>query len=160
MNMNRVCLLGVIVVCCAAAELEDLAWIAGHWQGELGESVIEEVWAEPAGGTMMGMFRLVKGTKTAFYEFMAIEQTPDGLQLRLRHFHPGLLAWEEKDTPMVFRLERHADGEAVFTRTDEPKPERLIYRKEGPGGLVIVLEKEREGKKTRQEFRYRRARRR
>lgn len=55
---------------CPAATLEDFRWLVGHWTGTGLGGVSEEVWAEPAGGAMMGMYRLVTGGKVIFYEFM------------------------------------------------------------------------------------------
>ncbi len=138
-----------------AGDLEELAWMAGTWRGQLGESTtIEEVWSDPAGGTMMGMFRLLKGGEPGFTQFITLERTADGVMLRLRHFHPGLLGWEAADAPVVYRLETNDGNQAVFVKTDKPLPYRLIYRRDGSEGLVVVLDQE----TSRQEFRYRRVR--
>jgi len=42
-----------------AATLKDVAWIAGHWQGEALGGITEEVWTAPLGKSMMGSFKLV-----------------------------------------------------------------------------------------------------
>ncbi len=130
----------------------DLAWIAGDWVGRLGEAVIEESWAPPAGGTMMGMFRLVDGGAVRFYEFMTIEPSEEGPQLRIKHYDPGLVGWEEKTESVKFRLIELGDRRAVFETRKEGHPERLIYTRDDEG-LVIVLDKPADGSRT--EFRYR-----
>lgn len=150
--MTRILLLHLAVMTSVAGELGSLAWIAGTWQGELDGSKIEEVWNDPSGATMTGMFRLMKRGATAFYEYMVMEETSVGVMLRLRHFRPGLVAVEPKDAPMLFHLQSNDGTEAVFIRKDKPVAERLIFRKDGPDGLFIVLDKE----ESRQEFRYRR----
>src|SRR5271157_5340006 len=79
-------------------------WLAGDWWGEFQEGCADERWAAPVADTLMGMFRYTKANKVEFYEFQAIEPGPSGPTLLLRHFKPGLLAWEEKDKPLVFHL--------------------------------------------------------
>ena len=79
------------------ATLADLAFIAGQWRGEMQGGITEENWSLAAGDSMMGVFRFVKNGKAVFYEMLLIEATPNGPVLRLKHFHPGLRGWEEKD---------------------------------------------------------------
>lgn len=43
-----------------AATLADMKWLVGHWKGTGLGGVSEEIWTEPAGGVMMGMYRLVQ----------------------------------------------------------------------------------------------------
>jgi hypothetical protein len=142
------------------ASVQDLAWIAGHWIGEMDGTIIEERWAEPLGGSMMGMFRLVKDGKARFLEFMTIDPGESGPVLKLRHFHPGLIAWEEKDKPLNLLLVGLAGREAIFELDDKSRPTKIIFRAEPPKGaaasLTIVLEKETGGTRTSQDFRYRR----
>jgi hypothetical protein len=135
----------------------DLAWIAGDWRGEMDGGAIEERWAPPLGDSMMGMFRLVNGGKTKFLEFMTIERDGPALVLRLRHFSPGLIAWEEKDKPFTFRLVSRTGQEATFELDDKSTPTRLIYRRGSDGEMTVVLVKEQGGKQTTESFRFRRA---
>ncbi|HNV72604.1 MAG TPA: DUF6265 family protein, partial [Candidatus Ozemobacteraceae bacterium] len=76
-----------------SASLKDLRFLSGIWRGELHGGTIEEQWSDPLGVCMMGMFRFVKDGKPRFYEFMTLEETGAGLELRIKHFHPGLLGW-------------------------------------------------------------------
>jgi hypothetical protein len=98
----------------AAATLESVAWIEGHWQGDGLGGTAEEVWAPPLGGTMMGMFRLVRSDSVAFYEILTLEPDGASLILRLKHFHPDLTGWEERDEVVAFALVELAPGEARF----------------------------------------------
>lgn len=41
------------------ASLADVAWLQGHWRGEVMGGITEEVWSPPLGGSMMCAFRLV-----------------------------------------------------------------------------------------------------
>jgi hypothetical protein len=134
-----------------ALQLQDLSWLVGHWQGEApGGGVVEEVWTAPAAGAMMGAFRWTGGDKVMVYEFLLVEETPEGLVLRLRHFGKGSVAWEDKETPLNFWAKSGGEGTATFEAQTEKGWLRLVLRREGEG-LVVVLERESGGPL---EFRY------
>lgn len=88
------------------AQVDDFAWIAGHWVSDIGGGMVaESVWAAPRGGTMMGMYRQTREGATTLYELAVIEPGPEGPVLRIRHFHPGLVPWaSEADGPLVCPL--------------------------------------------------------
>lgn len=86
------------------AKIEDVAWIKGHWKGEAFGGNAEEIWSEPAGGAIMGMFRLTSDGKTSFYELMVIREVNNSLILQLKHFHHDMKGWEEKDQTVDFPL--------------------------------------------------------
>jgi hypothetical protein len=86
------------------ATVGDMAWFAGTWTGTGLGGVTEEVWSAPADGAMMGMFRLVKDGKVAFYEFLTLVEEEGSLVLKLKHFNPDLTGWEEKADSVKFRL--------------------------------------------------------
>ena len=134
-----------------SVELKELAWIAGDWVGGDEETLIQEQWTEPAGESMMGMFRLVQGDKVVFYEFMSIELGIDGPVLRIKHFNPGLVGWEEKDESVVFDLTEFGPNRAVFETEKDGDPEHLAFERNGDE-LVITLIKP--AKDSRSEFRY------
>jgi hypothetical protein len=106
------------------AMLEQMAWLVGHWSGPAFGGVCEEVWSAPAGGAMMGMFRLVQGEATVFYEFLTLTQEQGTLSLQLKHFQPDLTGWEDKQDRVTFALvamepeAAHFEGMS-FHRTDE-----------------------------------------
>lgn len=86
------------------ATLEDVAWLVGSWQGEAFGGTIEEYWHPPSGGTMMGLFKLMNGGENQFYEFMLLVEEEGSLVMKLKHFHPDLKGWEEKDDYVSFPL--------------------------------------------------------
>jgi hypothetical protein len=140
------------------ARLADLAWIAGDWQGERGSTRYEERWVAPLGPVMTGQFRMVKDGRVVFYEFLAIEQDPTGPVLRMRHFGPGLIAWEDRDSPKVFPLVSHSPEEAVFDdagTSDDVR--RIIYRRLAPDSLLIRLVKVKDGAERHDDWRFARA---
>lgn len=131
--------------------VENLAWLSGQWLGTLNGREIEEIWSEPRGDVLIGMFRMVTehegpapgANRIDVYEFFALEPHPaGGLVLWLRHFYPGLKAWEDKGAPMEFRLVETGDRRAVFERHHDGEPTRLIYQRLEPGVLVAKLVKE------------------
>ncbi len=124
--------------------LTDLAFISGHNRGEYEGGIIDEHWSEPAGDSMMGMYRYIKSGKVQTYELIVIEQTAKGLVLRLWHFNPGLGAREDKSEVLNYPLVRFTTGEAVFERPD--KSARITYR--AIGSTVLESAIEHTGKKT------------
>lgn len=137
-----------------AATLADLAWIAGDWVGEEGDTRIEEIWSKPDGGAMMGMFRLVQNDQPVFYEFMAIELTDGGPVMKIKHFNPDFVGWEEKQESVVLELKELTSRKAVFEAERDGNPEFLTYERTGDA-LVLTLEKP--AKDSRSEFRFKRA---
>ena len=127
----------------------DFSFITGHNRGESEGTVIDEHWSEPAGENMVGMYREIKNGRVELYEFMAIEMTADRPVLRLRHFSPGLIGWEEKTQVYSYPLVSFRPGEAVFERPD--KATRITYHTTSADTLESVLE--RSGHKT-EIFRY------
>jgi hypothetical protein len=118
--------------------LQDLAFISGHSHGDLDGGIAEEIWSEPAGNNMMGVYREVKNGKVQIYEMMAIEQTAKGPVLRLKHFNSGLEGWEDKTQVWNFPLVRFTAREALFENAD--KGIRIGYRLAEAGILEATVE--------------------
>ena len=91
-----------------------LAWITGDWVGEGFGGEIEETWLPPRGGALPGIFRLTRDDQTVFYEIFTIEDGVDGLVMRLKHFHPDLRGWEEKDEMLTWPGEVLGEHHARF----------------------------------------------
>ncbi len=131
------------------ATVEEVTWISGHWRGSALGGVAEEVWSKPAGGAMMGMFRLIKDPQVAFYELLTISEEDGSLILRLKHFHNDLRGWEEKDEAVSFRLVRLGTQEAYF--------DGMTFRKQGDGELqVFVGQRAKDGSRSELVFQYHR----
>ena len=56
------------------ATIDQVGWIAGHWQGEAFGGITEEFWSPPMAGSMMCAFRLITDDKVGFYEFVTITE--------------------------------------------------------------------------------------
>jgi hypothetical protein len=113
------------------ATLSDMAWFAGRWTGSGLGGVCEESWSDPAGGAMMGMFRLVKDGKIVFYEFLTLVEHEGSLLLKLKHFNADLTGWEEKGESVKFHLLKMSPDTAHFGG--------LTFRRLGADRLEIFL---------------------
>ncbi|MFN0140634.1 MAG: DUF6265 family protein [Pyrinomonadaceae bacterium] len=115
----------------AKATLADVSWLIGSWSGTGLGGVSEEIWSRPADGAMMGTYRLVKNGKTVFYEFMLLTETEGTIVLRIKHFHPNFVGWEDKDKSVDFKFVKTEGDRAYFSG--------LTFERKGKKGLNIYL---------------------
>lgn len=113
------------------ASLADVRWLSGAWKGKGMGGTTEEMWSEPAGGAMIGTFRLVNGDAVAFYQFLTLVEENGSLTLKLKHFNPDMVGWEEKDRSVSFRLVRLTKTAALFNG--------LTFKRVGDDRLEIYL---------------------
>ena len=132
------------------ATLADMAWLQGRWTGDgLGGS--EEVWSPPAGGVMMGMYRLLKDGKPIFYEFLMLTEESGSLAMKLKHFNPDFSGWEEKTGFVTFKLVAVEPRAVHFSG--------LSFYREGDDELRIYLRlRDKSGEVREEVFKMRRAR--
>ncbi len=97
-----------------AATVEDFAWLVGHFRAEALGGWAEEAWSPPEGGSMMGMFRLMRDDAVVFYEMLTLTNDGASVVLRLKHFNADLTGWEEKDEVVTFPLVRLTPHAAYF----------------------------------------------
>ncbi len=84
------------------ATIEDASWLAGRWVGEGFGGQMEETWAPPIGGQMVGHFRYWREGQPQFYEFMMMDVVEGGVRMRVKHFNPDMVGWEEKGAWVEF----------------------------------------------------------
>lgn len=120
--------------------IKDLAFMAGKWKTHSAWGDMEENWSEPMGNSMMCAYRCVKDGKVVFYEFIVIEQMESGPVMKLRHFSPGNIGWEEKDKPYEYPLMFLEPDKARFERPD--KKTALTFHRTGPDTMKIILERQ------------------
>ena len=130
------------------AKLEVASWLTGYWQGEGLGGRIEEVWSEPQGSSMMGMFRLIQNGETVFYELMQLIETEGTLHLRVKHFNLDFTGWEEKDKFVTFPLAK-VENERLFFNG-------LTLEKTGKDGLSIYIVLRRGDERTEEKISLRR----
>lgn len=107
------------------SRIEKLGWMSGCWESvdKARDVRTSEHWMSPAGGSMIGMSRTVRGGRMTEYEFLRIENTPKGLAYIA---HPKGAA---SDT--AFHLARTASNEAIFENLAHDFPQRIIYKRSG-----------------------------
>ena len=79
----------------------------------------------------MGMFRWFRDGKPLFFELFTVEEEGDSLVLRIKHFHPGLRGWEEKDASVTFDLTGLSASRVEWFMRGEKGPKWLIYKRDG-----------------------------
>lgn len=131
-----------------AQSIERMSWLSGCWQGQFGDPGTVEQWLPPAGGAMLGMSRTIKQDKMVEYEFMQLRQLPEG----------GLAFVPQPfgRPPVVFRLLRIGEAEAVFENPDHDFPQRITYSRPEASRLAASIEGMRNGAARRIEFAFRR----
>lgn len=117
--------------------IDSLAWLAGCWKADGAEAGSNEHWLAPAGGTMMGVGRTVKGGRTVDHEFMRIASDDQGRLV----FH----AMPANKAPAAFTAIQHDEGGVTFENPRDEFPQRVIYRRNGPDKLAARIEGLRNG---------------
>jgi len=126
------------------AKIDQLAWLAGHWQGDGFGGLNEELWSQPLAGSMMGTYRLIKDGKTVFYEMLNIVEQNNSLVMRLKHFSHDFVGWESKAEHVSFPLVHITENAVYF--------EALTFYRESEDRLTIFLAMtERQGGEVREE---------
>lgn len=123
------------------ASMEAVSWLEGRRAGSQGERRWEEHWSAPDAGGMVGMFRMLEGERVIVYELLMIElETDEGggarVVHRLRHFGPGMKAWEEG--PIEYGLVEATPELILFRNRTEEGPAYIRYMREGGEGGVRV----------------------
>lgn len=117
----------------AAPAISDLSWLVGDWQtAPGGRSQTDEHWTQPAGGSMMGLSRTVAGGRTYEFEYLRIEQRPEGI---FYVAHP-----KARCPATDFKLTRLTATEVVFENPAHDFPKRISYRKADDGSVVATVD--------------------
>ncbi|HEY7413241.1 MAG TPA: DUF6265 family protein [Vicinamibacteria bacterium] len=146
--------LALIVLCLPSAPvragdaLDDLAWIAGTWEGTADGMAMEEHWLEPSGGTMLGLHRDVAGGRTVSFEFLRIEAGPDGV---------AYVAQPGGRPPTRFALVERGKDRVVFANPAHDFPQRILYWRDA-AGLHARVEGKEKGVDQAMEWTWRKAR--
>jgi len=130
-------------------DLQRLQWLAGCWASSSGEPGSGEAWMVPAGGTMLGVSRTVKGGRTVAHEFMQIRPLSDGVL--------AFIAEPSGQRRTEFRVKSLTDDEVVFENLAHDFPHRVAYKLEAPDSLRARIEGLRNGQPRTIEFPLRRA---
>jgi hypothetical protein len=113
------------------ASVKDLAFMAGTWTLKHQWGDMEEFWGPPMGDNM------VSGSPV----------------MKMRHFNPGNIGWEEKDKPLMYKRIALTKTKVVFESTD--KNLKLSYERLNSSKMNVVLdEKDKKGVWKKEMFKY------
>lgn len=129
----------------AESPLAPLAWLDGCWRGKVNQREFREHWLPLRGDLMLGVSHTVlqdkPPEKTQDYEYLRLEIRADGVYY---------VVMPSEGKPSSFKLAgTTTDGDATiftFTNVVDEFPQRLIYRRGGPGWLYAMVEGKEEGK--------------
>jgi hypothetical protein len=110
----------------AKVTLAEFAWLEGKWQGSWGPRTAEQVWMAPKAGEMLGLSRVVENEKTLVIELYSLVETPNGIELRFRHFTPSLAAWEDSSYATL-KIVSFDPKTIVFENPTGGKPKRNAF---------------------------------
>jgi hypothetical protein len=115
----------------------DISFIEGHWKATTAEGrAIEAVWLAPAGDNILGFMRMMNGDKADLYEILSYELSDQGLVSLVKHFKPGLLGQEEKDSPNKYLFVETSKNHATFQSTGGDL--RILYEKRSATQFAIA----------------------
>ena len=124
--------------------ISDVRFIEGSWRATWGDRTVDAVWSAPAAGSIVGYVRVIKDRRVTLYEMFAFEETEAGLVVLVRHFGPGLVAREEKETPNHYKFLEAGEGWLLVEKQGEDT--RVRYEKRSDDEFAIVIGKPQEGK--------------
>ena len=139
-------LMFAIALTAQMATVDQLAWLSGCWTLARPDGVTEEQWMKPAGGTMLGMSRTVKGGKTVEYRVHAAARRERQAHLCGEAVGTGRNAVPGED---------HRRREVVFENPTHDFPQRVIYRRTADG-VTARIEGTMNGKLRGMDFVYKR----
>jgi Domain of unknown function (DUF6265) len=121
--------------------LSDFAWLEGKWLGNWGPRVAEQIWTAPKGGQMLGLFRVVANDKPVVIELFSLVDTPEGVELKFRHFTPALAPWEQSDAGlMTMKLNEFGPATLVFENAGDGQPRRAMFIRTDPDTYISKSE--------------------
>ena len=130
----------------ATATIADVAWIGGVWIGGA-NSVVEERWTPPSGGSMLAISRTMRNNAMTAFEFLCIVERNGGLvytampnarmpptDFTLTKVTPDSATFENPahDFPKMIRYSKLPDGslETMVAGADGARPVTVVLKKQ------------------------------
>lgn len=106
------------------AQTKNWNWISGTWKATIGETQTAEViYSDEKGGVILGMMRLTDANGDYLVvELFTLVEIDGNLEMRLRHFSPGLTAYEPGDA-MRLVYDKTEGNTVTFKGGDDSTPE-------------------------------------
>jgi len=109
---------------------DKVAFLAGCWRQQSGESMQEEIWTPAHGNSMYGQNRLIKDGKLRFFELLRIDRRGDDLVY---------IAMPAARSVTSFELTASTKTSVTFTNPEHDFPNTLIYERTKSDELVIQV---------------------
>ena len=74
------------------AKVENLSWLTGSWDGQLGPNVLEENWSLPRSGSIASLVRQTGPDGMGMVEMVFIEEANGTLELHLQQWDSGFVS--------------------------------------------------------------------
>jgi hypothetical protein len=132
---------GIFCAVASATEtkVSDLSFLAGHWEGQVDSSRIEQVCSLTDPQVMVCIFRLMGEKGTEMLELYTLRDTVDGVEERIRFFSPDL-----KESPgaavVTMKLTSFSGKQMVFENPTGSYPKRATLTREGDDQLNSRIE--------------------
>ena len=103
------------------ATMRDFSFMSGCWErrDDAKKLIVNEQWMSPAGTSILGMGRTVQGGRTTDWEFMRIEERPDGIYFVAKP--------KANATETDFKLIESTGSKFTFENKAHDFPKRVIY---------------------------------
>ena len=139
MRVTTIFLSGMFAVSAAAADsdITALAWMAGCWAPEQGDAGSVEHWLPPAGGTMLGVSRMIKNGQTVEFEFMQLRVNTEGKLV--------FIALPSGQKQATFVASNVGKDSVTFENPQHDFPQKVSYRLESRDRLIGRIEGNRGG---------------
>jgi hypothetical protein len=111
------------------AKVADLHFLAGHWEGHVDTTKIEQTCSATDPAVMICMFQLTGDKGTEMVEFYTIRDTPSGVEERIRFFSTDLK--EQPGDGVTMKLTSLTPTTLVFENPDGTYPKRSTITRSG-----------------------------
>ena len=119
-------LLSATVLAGPPARIDQMAWLAGQWRGEGPPTDrIDAFVLPPSGGSMVGVFRRVRGGEVTTHAIAYVTEDSGSLVLRSKLFDSALRGREPQDAPRPQALESISPSEVRFEKAWVIRRDRL-----------------------------------
>ncbi len=119
--------------------LDKLNFITGEWVGELGDGTVTENWVKSSDTVFSGQSYFMKGTDTLSRESITLRLQDTSI------FYIPLVAGQNDNKPVVFRLTYLDSTKAVFENPEHDFPQKISYELKAGDSLIAVISGMHEG---------------
>lgn len=129
--------------------MDELALLAGSWEGIQGAGVYHEEWQVSGDGSLSGRAYLIAKGEIRNEELLTLKEEPDGIYYTAKVSH--------NEAPVRFRLTSAEGMVFVFENPAHDFPQKITYDMSVKDRLLAVIEAQKDGKRRAIEFRLKRS---